>query len=1390
MATNTTATATTHTGNGSTNNFAISFSFLANNEVDVTVAGVLKTLDTHYTISGSTVTFTSGNTPANGAAVKFQRDTNISAKKVDFQDGSVLTETDLDTNSDQVLFAQQEITDKLSGIEEGATGDQTAAEIRTLVESASDSNVFTDADHSKLNAIEASATADQTAAEIRTLVESASDSNVFTDADHTKLNNIEANATADQTAAEIRTLVESATDSNVFTDADHSKLNAIEAGATADQTNAEIRAAVEAASDSNVFTDADHSKLNAIEANATADQTASEIKTLYESNSNTNALTDAEKTVIDGVTANTSELNKLDGFTGSTADLNQVSGMSKQTTITNSDSHFPTSGAVVDFVANQIAPVGGLEVIADEDNFPATQPVSGVVISISNADGLVINSSGVATNARTVGSGSDNVTINNFPTSLRNKTLSNELGLLVSSTGASQVYNYHKLLAKETDVLQLSDDINDFNNRYRVVSSNPTSNNDAGDLIFNTSTSKLLVYNATSGAFEEAQSIGNFFISTLSPAFDGSTQDFTITNAPTNAQQIILSINGVIQKPNAGSSTPSEGFALSGSTVKLAAAPASGSDYFAIVLGSTVNIGTPSNNTVTSATIVDGSIVNGDISNSADIAGSKLNLVSTSSTAGVIVKGDGSSDGYLQLNCSQNSHGVKIKSPPHSANASYTLTLPNTTGTNGQALKTNGAGVLSFGNVLGGNSEVIALYDQSSTPIQRLLATGEGVTVQGTSAGVSKLMFRDRTTANFLKFKPVDTLSADVEFTLPSADGSTGQFLKTNGSGVLSFATVDAGVTSDAQGNTVAGTNAGDSFTGTDAVNNTLIGKDAGTAITTGDQNTAVGSGALDANTTASHNTAIGFAALSENTTGHSNTAVGDNALVNSTTANSSTAVGRNALNLATTGGLNTAVGAFCADAITTGSENTAMGVSCLTDNTTGSNNTAIGRSAMLNNTTANNNTAVGHQALQSNTTGDFCTAVGKSALKSNVTGQGNTALGQEALMDNTGHSNTGLGNRALYENTSGRDNTAVGNNCLTNVTTENYITAVGSYALHDNTSGSQGVAVGYSALANNTTGDYNTGVGTYVMDSNTTGEKNTAMGYQALSQNSSGSQHTAIGHYALRQNTTGLRNTAVGHQALYQNTTAHQNTAVGYDCMRDNQTGYSCTAVGHGALDTFTTGYANDAFGVDTLRSCTTGVNNVSLGYASMALVTTGAHNVAIGTTACSALTTGNSNIIIGRNCDVSSATVSNEITLASNTSGNGSGTFYVHSTSGAYNGTNSSSWSQTSDERIKKNINNFDTGLSVINQLQVKTFEYKTKDEIKSANPELTDVLSSVENVLDISGVQKGLIAQEAEAVDSKLVTTPSTGIKALQPDDIFWYMLNAIKELSAKVTALEAG
>ena len=280
----------------------------------------------------------------------------------------------------------------------------------------------------------------------------------------------------------------------------------------------------------------------------------------------------------------------------------------EQTTLSNSDSHIPTSGAVVDYVAAQIAPLGGLEVIATEVAFPNTQPSAGVVISISDAGGVVFNGSGTSTTGRTVGGST--VTINNAPSSLNSETLVAGVGLMVSSTGSSQIYNYHKILGKEDDIKQLSDDINDFNARYRVGSSNPTSALDAGDLFFNTSTQKLLVYNSTNSAWEEAQSIGNFFISTFSEAFDGSRTQFTLSNAPTNVQQVLLSLNGVVQKPGTA-------FTLSGSTVTLASAPASGTDYFAVVMGSTVNIGQPSNNTVSTAVLQNGAVTTAKIADDA-----------------------------------------------------------------------------------------------------------------------------------------------------------------------------------------------------------------------------------------------------------------------------------------------------------------------------------------------------------------------------------------------------------------------------------------------------------------------------------------------------------------------------------------------------------------------------------------------------------------------------------------------------------------------------------------------------------------------------------------------------------------------------------------------------
>ena len=55
--------------------------------------------------------------------------------------------------------------------------------------------------------------------------------------------------------------------------------------------------------------------------------------------------------------------------------------------------------------------------------------------------------------------------------------------------------------------------------------------------------------------------------------------------------------------------------------------------------------------------------------------------------------------GSITFNCENNSHGVTIRGPAHSAGATYTLTLPTSDGNANQFLQTNGSGVLTFATV-------------------------------------------------------------------------------------------------------------------------------------------------------------------------------------------------------------------------------------------------------------------------------------------------------------------------------------------------------------------------------------------------------------------------------------------------------------------------------------------------------------------------------------------------------------------------------------------------------------------------------------------------------------------------------------------------------------------
>ena len=97
-------------------------------------------------------------------------------------------------------------------------------------------------------------------------------------------------------------------------------------------------------------------------------------------------------------------------------------------------------------------------------------------------------------------------------------------------------------------------------------------------------------------------------------------------------------------------------------------------------------------------------------------------------TGSVVFKGGGSggnSAGRFKLNCENNSHGITIQGPPHSAAANYTLTLPNDDGSSSQYLQTNGSGVLSWASV------DLSTYATLASPALTGTATAVNLTLSG-----------------------------------------------------------------------------------------------------------------------------------------------------------------------------------------------------------------------------------------------------------------------------------------------------------------------------------------------------------------------------------------------------------------------------------------------------------------------------------------------------------------------------------------------------------------------------------------------------------------------------------------------------------------------------------
>ena len=261
------------------------------------------------------------------------------------------------------------------------------------------------------------------------------------------------------------------------------------------------------------------------------------------------------------------------------------------------------------------------------------------------------------------------------------------------------------------------------------------------------------------------------------------------------------------------------------------------------------------------------------------LAADAVTNAKTEFTPGLVIKGDGSSaDGKLILNCSQNSHGVGIQGPPHSAGQSYTLTLPQSI-TNNYYLKTDGSGNLSFAAVDTYTSDLPTIASLTPSVIPN---GATAVVIAGTnfvSIPVVEAINSSTgaiTVATSVSFTSATSITAT--FTLPT-DGAYYVRVENNNGLAVRTSSADLTVSDDPAWVTAAGTLG--TFAGNVAVGTiNLVATDA--------VSFAVTTGAVTAGLTFS--TGVGTATITGTQTAHS-VAATDSFSVTATDAEGQTAV-------------------------------------------------------------------------------------------------------------------------------------------------------------------------------------------------------------------------------------------------------------------------------------------------------------------------------------------------------------------------------------------------------------------------------------------------------------------------------------------------------------------
>ena len=242
-------------------------------------------------------------------------------------------------------------------------------------------------------------------------------------------------------------------------------------------------------------------------------------------------------------------------------------------------------------------------------------------------------------------------------------------------------------------------------------------------------------------------------------------------------------------------------------TVQTASLQATGGTANSISMASvTISSG---NATFTNVTATQANLTTANVAN--------LQTANAQITSGTITASDITlnAQGDVRFADADSSNWVAFQGPATVA-TNVTWTLPATDGTSGQVLSTNGSGTLSWSTGGGGGTgDVVGPASSTDNAFARFdLTTGKllqnsnatlsdagapifvgSVDISGTSSSGADIKLYEDTDngTNYVAFKAAANIASNVTWTLPSADGTNGQVLSTNGSGTLAWSTGGGG---------------------------------------------------------------------------------------------------------------------------------------------------------------------------------------------------------------------------------------------------------------------------------------------------------------------------------------------------------------------------------------------------------------------------------------------------------------------------------------------------------------------------------------------------------------------------------------------------------------------